>query len=61
MDKASGAATLFHNDFANGKFAFSNQGVVTGSATCTEGYGYDLRDTGIRWADIDGDGKNLNS
>ncbi|KAL2074793.1 hypothetical protein VTL71DRAFT_8572 [Oculimacula yallundae] len=57
VDKATGATTVLRNDFANGRFAFTDIGVVTGSATCREGYGYDLHDLGVRWNDIDGDGK----
>lgn len=47
---------MLRNDFANGKFAFTDIGVVTGSATCTTQYGFDLHDNGVRWHDIDGDG-----
>mgnify|MGYP003629443527 FL=1 len=57
VDKTTGATTVLRNDFANGKFAFTNIGVVTGTATCKEGYGYDLHDLGVRWNDIDGDGR----
>lgn len=56
IDKATGATTVLRNDYANGKFSFTNIGLVTGSATCTEGYGYDMHDTGVRWNDLDGDG-----
>ena len=56
VDKASGATTVLRNDYANGVFAFTNIGVVTGSATCTEGYGTDKHDLGVRWNDMDGDG-----
>ncbi|KAH6707532.1 hypothetical protein BKA61DRAFT_678931 [Leptodontidium sp. MPI-SDFR-AT-0119] len=55
VDKATGAITVLRNDFANGKFAFTSIGVVTGTAKCTESYGYDLHDLGLRWNDIDGD------
>ncbi|PVH86852.1 carbohydrate esterase family 3 protein [Cadophora sp. DSE1049] len=57
VDKATGATTVLRNDFANGKFVFTNIGVVTGTATCQEGYGYDLHDLGVRWNDVDGDGR----
>ena len=43
VDKASGATTMLRNEFVGGKFIFTNIGVVTGGATCTEGYGWDLR------------------
>lgn len=56
VDKASGATTVIQNQYS-GTFAFSNLGVVTGSATCTEGYGKDKHDKGVRWNDIDGDGR----
>ncbi|OBT51242.1 hypothetical protein VE04_08841, partial [Pseudogymnoascus sp. 24MN13] len=40
------------------KFTFTNIGVVSGGATpCTQGYGYTNNDLGVRFADIDGDGK----
>jgi len=32
-------------------------GVVSGSATCTQGYGVGLTDMGVHIADITGDGK----
>ena len=57
MDKATGMTTMLRNDFANGKFAFTNIGIVNQGATCTEGYGYDLHDLGVRWNDLDGDGE----
>lgn len=31
-------------------------GVVNAGASCSEGYGYDLHDNGVRWHDLDGDG-----
>ncbi|KAH8797345.1 hypothetical protein F5884DRAFT_815081 [Xylogone sp. PMI_703] len=57
VDKGSGATTVLKNNYANGKFSFTSLGLVTGSATCTEGYGYDRHDNGVRWNDIDGDGR----
>jgi len=56
VDRASGATTMIRNDFTNGKFNFTSIGVVTGAASCTEGYGYDIHDLGVRWSDLDGDG-----
>jgi hypothetical protein len=47
---------MYRNDFQNGKFSFTNIGVVTGSATCTTQYGPQFHDNGVRWHDIDGDG-----
>jgi hypothetical protein len=55
VDKKSGATTVILNKFSNGAFSWSNIGVVTGSASCTEGYGTDKHDKGVRWHDIDGD------
>ena len=57
VDKNSGATTVILNKFSSGKFSWSNIGVVTGSASCTEGYGTDKHDKGVRWHDIDGDGR----
>nr|OQO24051.1 hypothetical protein B0A51_05021 [Rachicladosporium sp. CCFEE 5018] len=57
VDKSSGSTTVLQNRFASGKFSFVSLGVVTGSATCTEGYGTDKHDLGVRWNDIDGDGR----
>ncbi|KAE8145759.1 hypothetical protein BDV25DRAFT_144353 [Aspergillus avenaceus] len=36
---------------------FTYQGKVTGSAKCTQGWGVGLYDLGLRFADIDGDGR----
>lgn len=57
VDKASGATTVLQNKYASGLFTFSSLGVVTGSASCTEGYGREKHDLGVRWNDIDGDGE----
>ncbi|PBP16288.1 hypothetical protein BUE80_DR012963 [Diplocarpon rosae] len=86
VDKATGRTTVLRNDFANGKFAFTDKGVVTGDAECAEGYGYQIfsgfdeknfsnssalkrveddteykfpnrHDNGVRWNDMDGDGR----
>ncbi|KAK2624027.1 hypothetical protein QTJ16_006661 [Diplocarpon rosae] len=57
VDRATGRTTVLRNDFANGEFAFTNQGVVTGDAECAEGYGYQMHDNGVRWNDMDGDGR----
>jgi len=56
VDKSSGATTVIQNNYS-GKFSFSNLGVVTGSASCTEGYGTEKHDRGVRWNDLDGDGR----
>lgn len=47
---------MIQNLFEDGNFNFQNLGTVTGAATCTEGYGNDKHDQGVRWSDIDGDG-----
>ncbi|KAL5083333.1 hypothetical protein Trisim1_001784 [Trichoderma cf. simile WF8] len=59
QDKATGALTLWHNDYdATAKLLkFSNQGVKSGSASCTQGWGVGIFDRGMRIADIDGDGR----
>ena len=59
VDKSSGATTVILNRYASGAFVWSNIGVVTGSATCTEGYGNDKFDLGVRWSDIDGDSEQF--
>lgn len=59
IDKASGATTMLRNDFDGKTFTFTNIGVVTGAATCTAGYGYELHDIGVRWHDLDGDGIDI--
>lgn len=56
VDKNTGSTIVLKNNYANCKFSFTNLGVVTGSAGCTQGYGYDRHDNGVRWNDIDGDG-----
>ncbi|KFY78640.1 hypothetical protein V499_02243 [Pseudogymnoascus sp. VKM F-103] len=58
VDKATGSTTMLRNDWDGTKFTFTNIGVVSGGATpCTQGYGYTNNDLGVRFADIDGDGK----
>lgn len=57
VEKDTGTTVMIQNLFANGKFNFKNVGAVSGAATCTEGYGSDKHDQGVRWSDIDGDGK----
>ena len=47
---------MIQNNFNSAGFSWTNLGVVTGSATCTEGYGTDKHDKGVRWNDLDGDG-----
>ncbi|PVH79243.1 carbohydrate esterase family 3 protein [Cadophora sp. DSE1049] len=59
VDKGSGATIVIKNNFANDKFSWTNLGVVTESASCGEGYGYDRHDNGVQWHDLDGDGMIL--
>lgn len=57
VDRASGAANVMKNEYKDGDFSFTDLGVVTGGATCTQGYGTDKHDLGVRWNDLDGDGR----
>lgn len=38
-------------------WTFSDKGVVSGSASCTTGYGLIENDLGVRFADLTGDGR----
>jgi hypothetical protein len=55
QNKASGALTLWENryDASTKKLTFANVGVVTGAATCTQGWGVNIFDRGMRLADIE--------
>ncbi|KAK3372649.1 carbohydrate esterase family 3 protein [Podospora didyma] len=56
QNKATGALTLYENQFSNNALTFTNRGVVSGSGGwCTEGWGVGIFDRGMRLADIDGD------
>lgn len=57
VDKRSGATTVIQNRYSSGEFSFTNLGVVTGSATCAEGYGSEKHDLGVQWKDLDGDSR----
>lgn len=46
-----------HYDEANDSFDFEPFGFVTGDANCTQGWGVGQHDLGMRFADIDGDGR----
>jgi hypothetical protein len=50
---------MYRNDYSltTDKFTFTNVGVVSGVAKCTQGYGPGLYDLGVRFADITGDKK----
>ncbi|KAL6886462.1 hypothetical protein HDV57DRAFT_390273 [Trichoderma longibrachiatum] len=56
QNKATGALTLYENQYNAGKnsLTFANRGVVTG-AVCSQGWGVGIFDLGMRLADIDGD------
>lgn len=56
QNKATGALTLYENQWDAGKnsLTFANRGVVTG-AVCSQGWGVGIFDLGMRLADIDGD------
>lgn len=55
QNKATGALTLYENQFDAGanSLTFANRGVVTGAATCAQGWGVSIFDRGMRLADID--------
>jgi hypothetical protein len=54
----SGATEVFRNDYdaTTDTFSFTYLGFQSGSISCTEGMGVGLRDLGVRFADIDGNG-----
>ena len=55
QDKATGALTLHENEYnaQENKLTFKNVGVVSGAATCTQGWGVSIFDRGMRLADIE--------
>lgn len=55
QNKATGALTLYANQYSSSSntLTFVNRGVVTGAATCTEGWGVGIFDRGMRLADIE--------
>jgi hypothetical protein len=55
QDKNSGALTLWENryDASTNILKFANVGVVTGAATCTQGWGVNIFDRGVRLADME--------
>ncbi|KAJ5794948.1 carbohydrate esterase family 3 protein [Penicillium paradoxum] len=57
--KSTGALTMWKNNYDKDKqtITFTNQGVVSGSATCSQGWGVSIFDRGMRIADIDGDNR----
>ncbi|KAK5707629.1 hypothetical protein LTR97_000167 [Elasticomyces elasticus] len=57
VDRDSGATTVIQNNYDSSGFHFTNLGVQSGAAICTEAYGYNKHDRGVRWSDIDGDGR----
>ncbi|CAD0113390.1 unnamed protein product [Aureobasidium uvarum] len=59
QDKKTGALTMWENryDASTNTLKFANVGVVTGAATCTQGWGVGIFDRGMAVVDIDGDGR----
>lgn len=57
VDKDSGATHVILNQYSSNGFQWKDITYVTGGATCTEGYGTYKHDRGVRWNDIDGDGR----
>ncbi|KAF7627478.1 hypothetical protein AFLA_002859 [Aspergillus flavus NRRL3357] len=47
---------IYGSDNAQGDY-FQYKGVLTGNARCTQGWGVGLYDLGLRFADLDGDGR----
>lgn len=58
VNTVTGETEIYRNDYDAGtdKFSFTYLGFGTGSISCTEGMGTGLRDLGVRFADIDGNG-----
>ncbi|KAF7589874.1 hypothetical protein BBP40_003586 [Aspergillus hancockii] len=59
VDRDTGKAEVWLNkwsDSAQGGF-FEYKGVITGNAKCAQGWGVGLSDLGLRFADLDGDGR----
>ncbi|KAL1595342.1 hypothetical protein SLS60_010033 [Paraconiothyrium brasiliense] len=55
QNKETGALTMYENryDASTKKLTFANVGVVTGAATCNQGWGVNIFDRGMRLADIE--------
>lgn len=53
--KSDGALEMWRNDYdpTTGKFAFSYQGFIAGTAKCNQGWGVGLFDAGLILADIE--------
>ncbi|KAE8155227.1 hypothetical protein BDV25DRAFT_146356 [Aspergillus avenaceus] len=57
VDRDTGEAEVWLNKWSDGEGSFEYQGVLTGNASCTQGWGVGLGDLGLRFADLDGDGR----
>lgn len=55
QDKKTGALTMWENryDASTNTLKFANVGVVTGAATCTQGWGVGIFDRGMAVVDIE--------
>jgi hypothetical protein len=58
VNTATGATEVFHNNYnpVSNTFSFTYLGFQSGSISCAQGMGVGLRDLGVRFADIDGNG-----
>ncbi|KAL3708913.1 hypothetical protein TMatcc_002701 [Talaromyces marneffei ATCC 18224] len=55
VDRATGAAEVWINNWNSSAMSWNKRGVVTGEATCTQSWGVGLYDIGLRFHDINGD------
>lgn len=59
VDRHTGNVDMWKNTWLPGKLSptFDYKGQVVGGSLCTQGWGTSLYDLGLRFADIDGDGR----
>ncbi|KAF8864123.1 hypothetical protein BDZ45DRAFT_797633 [Acephala macrosclerotiorum] len=59
VDEKTNSVHTMRSDYSRetDTFAWTDMGIVSGDASCTETYGTGLYDLAVRFADIDGDGK----
>ncbi|GAM34923.1 hypothetical protein TCE0_015r02825 [Talaromyces pinophilus] len=55
VDRATGAAEVWINNWDSSSMNWDKRGVVTGDATCTQAWGVGLYDIGLRFYDVNGD------